>query len=228
MNLRVAISTVADGNMAMNQDLTNRDLVVKNRSTFLAANGIKLQDTTRVKIVYQGNNYRRYLEIGDHQKGQGMTGSDGSAADGLITRRPGLALFLPLADCVGTAIYDPDQQILMLSHLGRHSLEQNGGMASVRFLVDHYGCDPSKLLVWLTPAPGRANYPLFAFDNRAFKDVVVEQLQSTGIATKHITDQASDTTQDERYFSHSQFLKGQQTGDGRYAIVAVMTGKARG
>lgn len=222
MRVNVAISTVSDGNMAMSQDLADKEDILQNRSIFLTANDIAIQDTTRVKIVYEGDDYLRYLEVTSEQKGGGMFNGDIVTADALITREPGQALFLPLADCVGAVIFDPNKQILMLSHIGRHSLEQNSGHESVKFLVDHYGCNPIELLVWLTPAPGKEQYPLFAFGNRSFKDVVFEQLQSAGISTKNIVDNPTDTTKDTHYFSHSEFLKGNRPEDGRYAIVAVM------
>ncbi len=182
-----------------------------------------MHDSTRVKIGYESTNYCRYEEVTSSQKGDGMFDGSMVAADALVTRVPHHTLFLPLADCVGAVIYDPIQHILMLSHLGRHSLEQNGGFESVNFLVNHYRCNPGTLKAWLTPAPGQANYPLFAFGNRAFKDVVTDQLLSAGILTKNITDDSTDTTTDGRYFSHSEFLKGNRPEDGRYAVIASMT-----
>jgi copper oxidase (laccase) domain-containing protein len=181
-----------------------------------------MDDTTRVKIVYEGNDYCRYYEVNNSQKGAGMFDNNIMAADALITREPNHALFLMLADCVGAVIFDPDKQIMMLSHLGRHNVEQNGGYKSVKFLIDNYNCNPDDLLVWLTPGAGKENYPLFALDNRSFKDVIFEQLQSAKISSKNINDDPTDTTKDPRYFSHSQFLLGNQLTDGRFAVIAMM------
>ncbi len=222
MNLVVATSTTKDGNMAITKDQSNKDEVIQNRRTFLSNLGINMEDATRVIIVYEGENYRRYREVDERDKATGMFNGDGAAADALVTRTPGQALFLPLADCVGTTIYDPEQQVLMLSHVGRHSLEQSGAETSVKYLVDNYGCHPEDLLVWLTPAPGKERYPLYAFDNRSFKDVVFEQLQTAGIRRQNITDDPTDTTNNPSYYSHSEFLAGRQADDGRYAMVAMM------
>lgn len=196
--------------------------VATHRSSFLSKNGIDINQTTKVNIVYEGDNYCRYSEVSKGNNSSGMTYDDTEAADALITRDLDHALFLPIADCVGVAIFDSSKQILMLSHLGRHSLEQNGGYESVKYLVDHYNCNPSELLVWLTPAPGPDVYPLYAFNNRSIKNVVFSQLQSGGIISSHITDNSADTSKDLNYFSHSEFLKGNRPDDGRYAIVAVM------
>ncbi|MEP7204729.1 MAG: laccase domain-containing protein [Candidatus Saccharibacteria bacterium] len=221
MNVSIATSTVADGSMLTASDPANTT-IIDNRARWLTSQGIAMNDATRVKISYQTTDYCRYFEVTDSQKGDGMFDEGTTAADALVTRFSHHALFLPLADCVGAAIYDPAMHILMLSHLGRHSLEQNGGLESVNYLVNRYGCDASRLKVWLTPAPGRKNYPLFAFDNRAFKDVVLSQLRAAGIRADNISDDSSDTTTDLRYFSHSQYLKGNRPEDGRYAIVASM------
>lgn len=221
MNILVAISTVQDGNMLNRDDETSSE-VVANRKSFLAKNSIDINQTTRVNIVYDGDNYRRYYEVSEEHKSNGMLYEDIVAADALVTRNPKHALFLAVADCVGAVIFDPDNNVLMLTHLGRHSLEQNGGFESVRFLVDHYGSIPNNLRVWLTPAPGPDVYPLYKFDNRSVKNVVYQQLQAAGILEKNVTDNPADTSKDMNYYSHSEFLQGNRTDDGRYAIVAEM------
>ena len=98
----------------------------------------------------------------------------------------------------------------------------NGGFESVKFLIKHYDCNPNDLLVWLTPAPSADTYPLFVFKGRSIKNTVIHQLQSAGIQSKNIDDNSADTSKDCEYYSHSEFLKGNQTEDGRYAIVAMM------
>lgn len=221
MNLLVFISKVVDGNMLVRGDSANID-AKSNRASFLAKNGIDIKQTTLVNIAYDGDNYRRYYEVSEAHKGNGMLYDDFVAADALVTRSINHALFLPIADCVGAIIFDPKKQILMLSHLGRHSLEQNGGYESVKLLIDGYGCEPNNLLVWLTPAPDADVYPMFAFNNRSIKSVVFQQLQSAGILSDNINDNSADTSKDLDYFSHSEFLKGNSPDDGRYAIVAMM------
>jgi copper oxidase (laccase) domain-containing protein len=221
MNIFVATSKTNDGNMLTPGDNTDRD-VIANRASFLAKNGIDIKQTTRVNIVYEGDNYCRYFEVDNNNIGSGMEFGEVAAADALVTRTINHALFLPIADCVGTVIFDPNKQILMLSHLGRHSLEQNGGRESVKFLAEHYNCIPSELLVWLTPAPGPDVYPLHYFNGRSIKNVVFQQLQSAGILPDNITDDSDDTSKNQDYYSHSEFLKGNRPNDGRYAVVAVM------
>lgn len=221
MSLIVAISTVSDGNMLMHEDKANKK-VVSNRTAFLEKNGIDIEHTTRVNITYDRTDFKRYREVTSQNMSRGMYDDDIATADALITRERNHALFLPLADCVGVVLYDPDNQIIMLTHVGRHSLEQNGAYESVMHLKNNYDSNPRSLMVWLTPSPAKDKYPVHAFNNRSLKEVVFEQLRNAGIASTNITDNPADTTRDDRYFSHSEFLKGNKPTDGRHAIVVML------
>ncbi len=221
MKLVIAISKVSDGNMLIHNDKSNIE-VVNNRKTFLAKNDIDINQTTRVSIVYNGDDYCRYFEVSEDQKGHGMFDIETAAADGLVTLHPNHALFLPLADCVGAVIFDPERNVLMVSHLGRHSLGQKGGQKSIEYLVNKFYCDPSKINVWLTPSAGKENYPLYSFNNRSMKEVATEQFLLSGVVPRNIHDDLTDTTKDSQYFSHSEFIKGNRPTDGRFAVVAMI------
>lgn len=221
MNIIVATSEVNDGTMAFSDNIAKSD-VITNRLTFLAKNDISIEQTTRLGVTYDSNNYCRYIEIDEDQKGKGMQGFNAPTADAIVTLNTNHAIFLPLGDCIGAVIFDPLKNILMVTHLGRHSIEQNGGYKSVKFLVNNYNCNPSNLLVWLSPSPGQESYPVYAFNNRSLKDIAFEQLYSAGIVKDNITDNPADTAKDSRYYSYSEFLKGNTNVNGRYAIVAMM------
>ncbi len=222
MKLVIAISKVSDGNMLIKSDKENPE-VISNRKIFLEKNNIDINQTTLVSTIYEGNDFCRYHEIGTNEKAAGMFDDKVLVADALVTKEMNHALFLPIADCVGAVIYDTKKNILMLTHLGRHALEQNGGYKSVRYLIEDFGCKQSDLKVFLSPAPGVESYPLYNFDNRSLKDVTIEQFESAGVTQKNINVNPADTTKDTDYFSHSKFLKGNQQTDGRFAIVAMMT-----
>jgi len=221
MKIIVAISKVSDGNMS-NGLIKADKKIIENRTKFLSNNKIDIDQTTKVAIVYDGENYCRYFEVFEKDKGKGMKYDDINAADALVTCDINHALFLPIADCVGAVIFDSKRHILMVSHLGRHSTEQNGGYMSVKYLIDNYKCNPNDLLVWLTPAPGSDSYPMHAFNNQSIKHVVIGQLQSAGISIKNIDDNSADTSKNLDYYSHSEFLKGNRAVDGRFAIVAMI------
>jgi copper oxidase (laccase) domain-containing protein len=221
MSLVFELSAIDDGNMFIPEDQANKE-VVEHRRTFLAQYDITLDQATRLNISYDSDDFCRYFEVSAEQLGKGMEDGAVRYADALITKDKNHALFLPVADCVATILYDPVNEVLMLAHLGRHSVEQYGGRNTVQYLIEKYGSKAENILVWLSPAPGKNAYPLFAFDKRAMKDVVHEQLESAGIVEKNITDNTADTAIDPLYYSHSEFLQGHRDVDGRYAMVAML------
>ena len=217
----VAISEVKDGNMYIPTDQTNHEIITT-RIKWLKNQGISLENTTRLHISYDTNDFCRYRVVDASHKGDGMRDAGGEFADALVTTTIGQALFLPVADCVATTILDEENGVLMLSHLGRHSLEQQGGVKSVEFLVKKFGSKPQNLKVWLGPAPNKDVYPIFKLHNQGMKEAVFEQLQKAGIELENIIDNDADTATDKRYFSYSEFLKGNKQSEGRFAMVAVL------
>jgi copper oxidase (laccase) domain-containing protein len=219
-DVRIMISSVADGSMSKDVDeVTKR----KNREKFLKRYDVTLEQSVLVRLEYEGDNYQRYCEVGFEHKGDGMSFDSSIVADALFTRVPGIALFLPVADCVAAVLYDRENRVLGLSHLGRHNLLQQGGTASVKFMQQEFGTRPEALSVWLSPAAGRSNYPLHDFENRSLHEVTLQQLRSAGISMDNITIDSRDTTTDPSLFSHSEFLRGSRKQDGRQAVVAMMT-----
>jgi hypothetical protein len=216
-----ALSSRRDGNMRFGGD--NDELVRKNREAFLQRVGIDIRNTSLVRITFDVDDFARYRIVKDADKTRGITAYEEiEPADALITDQPGHALFLLLADCVGAIMHDEKNGILMISHLGRHSVEINGAVKSVRYLHDNFGTNPADLKVWLSPGVGNATYPLQKFDSKGLHEVIVAQLLSAGVKRNNIEQTAIDTAISEDYYSHSEFLKGKQDGPARFAIVAMM------
>ena len=217
--LHIHTSTVRDGSMkSVHSDDTR--LVDTNRAAFLVKHDIQPTDTTLVRLEYGRSNYCEYYSLTSADKGDGIARISTIISDALVVTEPHHALFLPLADCIGAVIHDTAQNILMLSHLGRHNLEQFGGTKCIEYLVARHGCDPQNLTAWLSPAAGKKTYPLYAFDNRSLHDVATEQITAAGIPAANITASPIDSATDPDYFSHSQFLASNQANDGRFAVVA--------
>lgn len=216
----LAVSTIADGTMANRHNPTD-PVKQANREYWLASLHISVDHTTLVQMAYDRPDYCRYRTVGPAEYGAGMRGDTTETADALVTTTPGQALFLPLADCIGAVLYDAVHGVLMLSHLGRHNLEQHGALRSVEYLQQHFTTDPSALRVWLSPAVGKGSYQIFSLDNKGLKEAAHEQLAIAGVPAKAITDYDFDTAAHPDYFSHSQFLKGEGP-DGRFAVVAMM------
>lgn len=223
MPVLVALSTVADGNMYIPENQADEQ-VITTRIAWLEKQGIEAAHTTRVNISFDQDNYCRYRIVDASHKSEGMFDGNDTPADALVTTEKNYALLLPVADCVATTLYDEEHGVLMLSHLGRHSLEQQGGVQSVKFLQDTYGTNPAKLKVWLSPAPGKQVYPIFKLGGQGMKETALQQLQQASVLLENITDNQADTATDDNYFSHSEFLKGNKPTDGRVAMVAMMTG----
>lgn len=224
-NIIAAVSSVEDGNMKFSSE--NDEVVLRSRQEFLRKLGIDLKDTTLVTIDYSPSaSYAQYRTLSDSSKGEGMFAPNSETiADALVVTKPGHALFLPLADCVGVILHDTAKGILMVSHVGRHSAEVEGAKKSVEYLIDSFASNPATIQAWLSPAVGKASYPLHVLDNKGLHEVIVEQLLAAGLQEKNIEVSGVDTARDANYFSHSEYLAGNRSSKGRFAVVAMMMGE---
>ena len=221
MLLKIFTSTRADGSMkSVIGD--EKSQVDQSRKDFLIRNNIQPDNVTLVRVAYEGNNYCRYKTIDDTLKGDGITKQSTIISDALVVTKLNHALFLPLADCIGAVLYEPAKNVLMISHLGRQNLEQNGGTSCVESLIKQHKLNPADIIVWLSPAAGKTNYPLFAFDNCSLHELATKQLMDAGILSKNISISPIDSSINKNYYSHSNFIKGKQNDDGRFAIVAIL------
>lgn len=210
--VRVAVSSVSDGSMKDGVDLLTAD-AISNRQKFLEKLDMAPEQTAVFCADFETEDFCHYAEA----RSGLMPG-----CDGISTNRINQPILLPIADCVATVLYDPTHHAIMISHLGRHSTEQYGGQKSVEYMKECYGSNPGELLVWLGPSPNGTDYPLHAFNHRSFIDVLTEQLMHAGIQLNNIEASSVDTVTNKSYFSHSEFLKGNRTADGRYAITTVL------
>lgn len=216
-----AVSSIQDGNLKFDVHETNAQ-VIENRRKFLEKAGIDIGHTTLVSLTYKTDNFAKYRMVEEGDKHDGMAKNSENYANALLTARSGHALFLPIADCVGVILYDPKQKLLMVSHVGRHSAEIEGALKSVQFMEAH-GAHAADIKVWLSPAVGKATYPLHAYKGEGLHEVIARQLQKVGVKNENIEVSNVDTATNENYYSHSQFLKGAEAVPGRFAIVAMMS-----
>lgn len=217
--LTIALSSVEDGTMTKTSLPHDVDQVVENRQQFVAQAQGDLARTALVYVTFDSDDYCRYRRVESRDLNVGIT----TPADALVTTDKEVGLFLPLADCCGAVLYDPVKEVLMMSHLGRHSVEQFGGVGSVRYLTEEFGSAPSDLYVWLSPAAGGERYPLYRRQSQALHDVITDDLQYAGVPSTNIERSIIDTTASDDYYSHSEFIKGNRSGvNGRFAIYAAM------
>lgn len=224
--LVTGLSSVIDGNMKKGDlPLELQAGVDENRKKFLSGKDIDLKDTVLVNISYDRNDFIRFHQVDSQDAGKGIVNNNIQVADALCTQTKGLALFLPIADCAGAIIFDPIKEVLMVSHLGRHSSEQYSALKSIEYLRDTFGCNPKDILVWLCPAASSDSYPLYAFMNQSLHEVNKKQFIDAGLLDANIEICNIDTAASKDYFSHSDFLKGNREIDGRFAIVAMLPSK---
>lgn len=215
----VGLSSRRDGDMRFTTDDAKRH----DQIHFLDEVSVELTQVTRLQASYDTTDFARYITLDDSYLGEGMIGDELTVhADAMVVTRPDHAIFLSLADCVGAVIYDEVAGVLMVSHLGRHSTEIDGARQSVAYLTEQFDSNPADLKVWLSPAVGRASYPLTALDGKGLHEAIIEQLTSAGVPADGIEASAVDTALNADYFSHSEHLAGRQTDDGRFAVVAMM------
>jgi len=219
---RVVLSSVEDGNMKFASGVDANE-VWTNRELFLKRNHIDIERTNLVRISYDSTDFRRYGIAPDEETGVSMHDwHDTKPRDALATGVEGSGLFLPIADCCALVLVDTALKCIMLSHIGRHSAEQGGAAASVEFMREKFGSKPEDILAWLSPAVGKASYPLHAFDGKGLSEVIVEQLHAAGVRPENIEVSPIDTATDDNYFSHSEFKRGHQPSDGRQAVAVMI------
>ncbi len=226
-NLRVAVSSRNDGSM-LDRTADNRhdEASVQNRSRFCEQAGMSYAQS-----VYQIISYTPEASF-DVVATVQQPNTNGVFADILYTETPGVALFLPIADCVGTVIYDPRRHALALAHLGRHASIAKTMSKAVEYFKQQ-GSDPADLVVWMSPHVAKHDYILSYFDHMTDKDWQDYASQESdgihldlagfnaslayrsGVRRDNIHISTVNTARDTHYFSHSQ-------GDvnARFAVVA--------
>lgn len=79
-------------------------------------------------------------------------------ADGIITRRPGIALMMRFADCVPLLFYDPLQKVVGIAHAGWPGTLVGIGPATIQAMQGTFGCNPTDIIVGIGPSIGPCCY----------------------------------------------------------------------
>ncbi|NCU30214.1 laccase domain-containing protein [Candidatus Saccharibacteria bacterium] len=228
----VRVSSKQDGTVLdRSAGLHNTD-IVNNRIQFCKRVDVSYNDVVFQRIIYDTR--RSYCLIAETDQGSTTNFTSEVVADGLITDQLGVGLFLPVADCIATVIYDPAIKRIGLFHLGRHSTYANLAEKAVK----HFAClgsKPEDLIVWMGPHAQKQSYRLEWFDrvddeswqgfyeNRDggyYLDMAgynTAKMQSQGVKKSNIHVSNVDTMNDENYFSH---LQGDTTS--RIGILVIM------
>lgn len=233
-DLLVGVSSRSDGTMLDRAMGIHDGAQVSNRTRFCDALGVDYGDVVYQRITYgPGETYDKIATV---DAGKTTRHVSEVAADALITSQPGVGLFLPVADCVATVLYDQKQQVLAVAHLGRHSSYAKLASKVVAALAAG-GSDPADIAVWMSPHAQKDSYKLEWFDKTDDPDWVgyyqqkpdgfyldlagynANLLQRAGVPAANIHVSAVDTMHNSNYFSHAAGDTG-----GRIAVVAMLRG----
>ena len=234
-DLLVAVSSKDDGTMLNRIRGRHVAEVLDNRRRFCDQIGVNYDDVVYHVISYdQGQTFDAIADVTEADTTR--HNSEGIFADALYTEAVGIGLFLPVADCIATVIYDPKRRALMLAHLGRHSTVAQLMSRAVRYFVER-GSQAKELQIWMSPSITQKNYRMDYFNHaddinwRNFyhqtADGIYLDMQGfnrslaiqVGVPADNIVMSSIDTADDPNYFSHS-------SGDtaGRIVVVAMMRG----
>ena len=234
-DLLVAVSSKDDGTMLNRIRGRHVVEVLENRRRFCDQTGVKYDDVVYHVISYdQGQTFDNIAEVTEVDTTR--HNNEGIFADALYTEAAGIGLFLPVADCIATVIYDPKRRALMLAHLGRHSTVAQLMSQAVRYFVER-GSQEKDLQIWMSPSITQKNYRMDYFDHtsdtnwhnfcRQTADGIYLDMQrfnrslavQAGVPGDNIFISPIDTADNPNYFSHS-------SGDTakRIAVVVMMRG----
>ena len=209
--------------------------IVNNRRRFCDQIGISYDDVVYHVISY--DQVQTFDDIAEVTETDTVKyNNEGIFADALYTEAAGVGLFLPVADCIATVIYDPKRRALMLAHLGRHSTVAQLMSQAVQYFVRR-GSQAKDLQIWMSPSITQKNYRMDYFDHadntdwrnfcRQTADGTYLDMQGfnrslaiqAGVLDDNIFISPIDTADNPNYFSHS-------SGDtaGRIAAAVMMRG----
>jgi copper oxidase (laccase) domain-containing protein len=125
----------------------------------------------------------------------GVDGKEFPGCDGIITNQSGIALGIYVADCCAVHIVDPKTPAIGLVHSGRKGTELGAVPNAIRQMIEHFGSDPAKMIVQLSPC---IRPPHYEVDFAA--DII---LQCRALGPKHIHDSGICTACNlDRYYSY--------------------------
>ena len=234
-DLLVAVSSKDDGTMLNRIRGRHVSEILENRRRFCDQIGVKYDDVVYHVISYdQGQTFDSIAEVTEADTTR--HNNEGIFADALYTETAGIGLFLPVADCIATVIYDSKRRALMLAHLGRHSTVAQLMTRAIQYFVER-GSQVKDLQIWMSPSITQKNYRMDYFNHandtnwqnfcRQTADGIYLDMQGfnrslaiqAGVPGYNIFISPIDTADNPNYFSHS-------SGDtaGRIVVVAMMRG----
>lgn len=129
--------------------------VIANRSRFYDILHIQPEQVAQAELVH-GNR----VAIVDEHTPRG-TFEKLSATDGLVTNVPGIALFIPVADCAAISFYDPKAHVVAMIHSGWKGTVAGIIPETVKKMCQ-LGSNPVDVLVGISPVLEKCCYEVRA------------------------------------------------------------------
>jgi YfiH family protein len=135
------------------------DAVAENRRRLAAAVGAG-------RLTFADQRHTATVALVDRAlAGRGHDGTADAAAafpatDALITREPGAALAILVADCAPVVLFDPVRRAAGVAHSGRAGTLAGVLPATIGAMTAAFGSDPGDLLIGIGPAIGAASYEI--------------------------------------------------------------------
>lgn len=157
-----------DGCATLNLSYTVDDQtasVRENRSRFFQATGLRANQIVSVPQVH-GTRVVYATEANAGEQPREPLGD----ADGLITDRPGLGLFLRFADCVPILAVDPTRRAVGVAHGGWRGTVGGVAVELVQAMAQQFGSSPADLRLAIGPSIGPCCYVVGSEVQAAFRD----------------------------------------------------------
>jgi copper oxidase (laccase) domain-containing protein len=102
-----------------------------------------------------------------------------SGYDGFVTNQPRVSLGVYVADCCAVYLVDPKIRVAGLVHSGKRGTEAKIAAEAIQKLGDHFGSNPSDLVVQLSPCIRPPHYEV------DFAAQIREQCRAAGVTQIH-------------------------------------------
>lgn len=142
-NLLHGFSTIDFGNVSFVYD--KRQEVLENRARFAQEVGV---DPVRLVSVHQKHG-AKILII---SPGSSVNQTEEIIADGLMTDQKNVGLLIKTADCLPLLLYDPENEVIGLIHVGRQGLALQIHERALTILQKKFSTRLAKLMVGFGPA----------------------------------------------------------------------------
>lgn len=232
-DVKIAISTIADGNMSF---LSGKKLeVIAARKLFCQKNGIEPSECVEMHQVH-GSEVVKIDSSTDETNL--LSDNNDLVCDGLTTSSLGLGIVVKVADCMPVVIYDKTNKALSAVHAGRKGVELNILASALNTMAKTYGSKSEDLAVFVGPAISAESYIFdsnegvnlefwqeyfkLGNDEKYHMDIkgrLLSQALELGIPKSNIIISDIDTFTDKNYFSHRRSMA---TGEkeGRFVLLA--------